>query len=345
MSRRRDARTATLHLLRVFFTGAVRGARQFNWVIVVFMLTCVLASSFTGYLLPWDQLSYWAITICTGMLGYAPVVGPWAQQVVRGGTEIGSATLTIFYTLHTTVIPVLLVMLLPLHFWRVRKAGGVVVPGTNGSNDEKPSRVFFVPNLLLREFAVALILIAFVLLVAIAFNAHLGDPANPGMSPSPAKAPWYFLGLQELLLHFHPLFAVVIIPTVVFAALLMVPYLRFDSDLSGNWFLSRKGRMMAGLAALTAVVATPLFVVLDEYWIDVALWVPGIPAIISDGVLPFILLCVVLTGGYVTMKKRFSASNNEAIQAMFKFLFVAFVVLTATGVWFRASGMALALPW
>ena len=81
-----------LHLLRVFYTGAIHGARQFNWVIGLGLLLLVLVSNFTGYLLPWDQLSFWAITIVTGMLGYLPVIGEAVIRLARGGTEIGSAT-------------------------------------------------------------------------------------------------------------------------------------------------------------------------------------------------------------------------------------------------------------
>jgi len=117
-----------LHLLRVFFTGGFHAPRQFNWVIGLGLLVCVLASNFTGYLLPWDQLSYWAITISTGMLSYIPLAGDWLQRAARGGDEIGQATLIIFYSLHTTFIPVALVVLAGFHFWRVRKARGVVVP-------------------------------------------------------------------------------------------------------------------------------------------------------------------------------------------------------------------------
>ena len=122
-----------LHLARVFLTGGYHGPRQFNWVIGAALLGCVLASNFTGYLLPWDQLSYWAVTISTGMLGYIPGLGPALQRVVRGGDEIGPETLITFYTLHTTIIPVLLIVLMGFHFWRVRRAGGVVLPPRPGA--------------------------------------------------------------------------------------------------------------------------------------------------------------------------------------------------------------------
>jgi quinol-cytochrome oxidoreductase complex cytochrome b subunit len=153
-----------LHLLRTYFTGAYFQPRQFTWVIGLGLLACVLASNFTGYLLPWDQLSFWAITISTGMLEYVPVVGGWLKQVILGGSEIGQATLINFYTLHTTLIPVAIFVLMAFHFWRVRKTGGVVMPRSPGEEpDSRPEKVLALPNLIYRELVAALVLIAVVL--------------------------------------------------------------------------------------------------------------------------------------------------------------------------------------
>jgi len=116
------------HMLRVFFTGAFHHPRQFNWIIGLFLFFFVLISNFTGYLLPWDQLAFWAITISTSMVEYIPGVGSWLQKAIRGGSEIGPESLKIFFTFHTTILPACLVILMPFHFWRVRNAGGVVMP-------------------------------------------------------------------------------------------------------------------------------------------------------------------------------------------------------------------------
>jgi quinol-cytochrome oxidoreductase complex cytochrome b subunit len=337
---------AALHMLRVFLTGAFHGRRQSNWIIGLSLLFLILLSGFTGYLLPWDQVSYWAITICTEMLGYVPGLGQTLQRVILGGAEIGPATVINFYALHTIVVPLLLVGLMTWHFWRVRLAGGVVVPrdpedDPNVGTDYVP----FVPNLLLREVAVGLMLIAFVLLVAILFEAPLGDPANPGVSPNPAKAPWYFLGLQELLLHFHPVFAVFVIPLIVAVAMVRVAYLRYDSDSSGNWFLTPKGRRMAIVAAGLALLLTPLWILMDEFVVGPGGWLPGAAPIISNGLVPCGALAAGAIGFYRLIKKHFSASKNETVQALFVLLVVGFAVLTVTGVWFRGAGMALVWPW
>jgi quinol-cytochrome oxidoreductase complex cytochrome b subunit len=337
---------ALFHMLRVFLTGGFHGPRQFNWVVGLLLLFCILVSNFTGYLLPWDQLSYWAVTICTAMLGYVPGIGEWAQGVIRGGPEIGRATMIGFYTVHTSVVPVLLIALMAWHFWRVRKAGGVVIPRDPGDDPgQKPDYVLFLPNLLLRETAVALVLVAFVVVVSVLFPAPLGAPANPGMSPNPAKAPWYFLGFQELLFHFHPAFAVFVIPLLAAAAIVALPYVRYDSDLAGNWFLSPKGRRMAGVAAVAAVAVTPVWIGLDELVIDLGAWLPNLPGAITNGLVPFAVLLAAVAAFYAFVKRRFDASNNEAIQALFVLLLVAFGVLTATGLWFRGEGMALTWPW
>ena len=99
-----------------------------------------------------------------------------------------------------------------------------------------------VPNLVARELVVALVLVASLLLLSILFDAPLRERANPSFSPNPAKAPWYFMGLQELLIHFHPFFAVVVFPGMILAGSLWLPYIKYDDNNYGIWFLSEKGK-------------------------------------------------------------------------------------------------------
>jgi quinol-cytochrome oxidoreductase complex cytochrome b subunit len=117
-----------LHLLRTFFTGAFHGPRRFTWVIGLGLFCLILASNFTGYLLPWDQLAFWAVTICAGMLDYLPGLGALLQDMIKTEPEINAATLKIFYSFHTTVIPALIIIVMSFHFWRVRKDGGISHP-------------------------------------------------------------------------------------------------------------------------------------------------------------------------------------------------------------------------
>ena len=182
-----------LHLLRVFFTGAFQPPRHLTWIAGLVLLALVLLANFTGYLLPYDQLAYWAVTICTGMLDYVPWLGPHLKALLMAGDEIGPAALKLFYTVHATVLPALFIFLIAYHFWRVRKAGGLVVPpGMKDKPEGGPVRVATIPNLVVRELAVAAVLLAVLFLMAVFFDAPLHAPANPGLSPNPTKAPWYF---------------------------------------------------------------------------------------------------------------------------------------------------------
>jgi quinol-cytochrome oxidoreductase complex cytochrome b subunit len=327
-----------LHMARVLLTGGFHGPRQFNWVVGALLLLVVLANNFTGYLLPWDQLSYWAVTIATGMLAYIPWLGTTLQRVVRGGAEIGPPTLVSFYTIHTTIVPVLLVVLMGFHFWRVRRAGGVVAPSLR-EGEEEPKKVHFVPHLLVREVAQALVIVAAIVLLAAVFGAPLGARANPGMSPNPAKAPWYFVGFQELLIHLHPTFALLVLPLAALLAFLALPYLTREDEPVGAWFLSPPGRRAAALAAAVAAVATPLAVVVDE------LLGSGRTGFFAGGLLPSLVIAAVVAGFFVMLRRRGGASVNEAAQAVAVLMLVAFLALTLIGVWFRGPGMALTWPW
>jgi len=114
-----------LHMLRVFYNGAYRRPREFNWVIGVFLLLLTLLLSYTGYLLPYDQLSYWAVTVGANIVKYIPVVGKSIRFLLLGGNEIGEYTLVRFYVLHCVILPLMMTSLIGLHFWRIRKDGGL----------------------------------------------------------------------------------------------------------------------------------------------------------------------------------------------------------------------------
>jgi quinol-cytochrome oxidoreductase complex cytochrome b subunit len=334
-----------LHGLRVFFTGAFRPPRRVNWLVGLTLFVLVLAANLTGYLLPWDQLAYWATTICLGMLEYIPWIGNRLQQWAMGGPQLGPATLRNFFALHTAVLPAAIVALMSYHFWKIRKAGGLVVPRSPGESiDEKPAMVSSNPNLLLREAAVGLAAIACVLTVALLFDAPLGPPANPGLSPNPTKAPWYFAGVQEMLVHFHPTFALLIVLALASGAFFLLPYLGGGAASAGVWFASAVGRRTAVAAAGASGLITPLAVILDEVGIDFAGWMPGWPQEISSGLIPSVLFIGVLAGVYIATRRAFRAPRGEAVQALVVFLIVMFVMLTIICVLFRGEGMALRWP-
>jgi len=221
---------------RVFLTGAYKngvGARQFrpfNWWIGLGLLLLTLLLSFTGYLLPWDQLAFWAITVGTNIANAMPVIGEDLRRLLLGGNEINQNTLIRFYVLHCFFLPVALTGLVAWHMWRIRKDGGLAVRDqlalqqrtqpvpvpqsktyallgiAGGRNalvetslvDEEQHLVTTVPALTRRLTAALLLTVLAVGVLAIAMGAPLEEPANPTVTPNPAKAPWYFLWLQEL---------------------------------------------------------------------------------------------------------------------------------------------------
>ena len=117
-----------LHMMRVFYHGAYKPPREFNWVVGVVLLFLTIMLSFTGYLLPWDQIAYWAITIGTNMAGYAPLFNTPSKLLLLGGIEVGQNTLLRFYVLHIMVFPLVAAIFLAVHFWRIRKDGGISGP-------------------------------------------------------------------------------------------------------------------------------------------------------------------------------------------------------------------------
>lgn len=113
--------TVAAHMARVFYRGAYKAPREFNWVIGVILLLLTLLMSFTGYLLPWDQLAFWAVTVGTEMAGYVPILGEEVKEVLLGGPTVDSSTLLRFYVLHVAVLPSIMVFVLMIHLWRWRK--------------------------------------------------------------------------------------------------------------------------------------------------------------------------------------------------------------------------------
>ncbi|MHB1089785.1 MAG: cytochrome b N-terminal domain-containing protein, partial [Ilumatobacteraceae bacterium] len=275
-----------LHLVRVFFAGAYKLPRQFNWVIGMGLFAVTLGFSFTGYLLPWDQLSYWAVTVGTNLISYVPMLGGVLTDLLIGGPQIGQPTLLRFYTLHVAVLPVALALLMMVHIWRVRKDGFAVRRSNTGAFAEEATAltietgdrvrllgvvdresvtaeerltddtVFAWPHLIVRHVVVGLGTIATVLALGVAFAAPLRGIANPNITPEPAKAPWYFVGLQELLAHFDPLVAGIFVPAGALLTLTFLPY--FDRNLATE---SKYRRVAISIFATILAIAIVLTVI------------------------------------------------------------------------------------
>ncbi|MCI0521518.1 MAG: cytochrome b N-terminal domain-containing protein [Chloroflexi bacterium] len=338
--------TAFLHLLRVFFTASYKQGRTMNWLIGIALFLLVLASNFTGYLLPWDQLAYWAITVSANLLEYIPLVGNTFSRFLLGGPVVAQGSLSNFYAFHVVLLPTLAAMGMGYHFWKVRKNGGISQPLRKES--ERVERLSTIPNLVGRELAALAVLFTLLLVWAASLSAPLGQIADPFNSPNPAKAAWYFMGLQELLLHMHPL-AALLLTAIILAGMILLP--RWDSreEDIGIYFRSPAGRRAALIGALLAIDIVPLLVVLDEYWLDVPGLFSGLPVEITNGVVPLFLTLAFFVVIYLGMRLFVSyqgvkANHSEALLGLLVFLVAAIVTLTIIGNFFRGANMALALP-
>ena len=293
-----------LHLCRVFLTGAYKRPREFNWVLGVLMLLVTLFLSFTGYLLPWDQLAFWAITVGTSIAGYAPLVGQQIKFLLLGDATVGQEALLRFYVLHVAVLPALLTLLIAVHFWRIRKDGGLsrpaeaTAPALTMQSEPAPNvaisvtavpvakkrlyglqgfvrgpftkignipddSVFSWPNLLMAELFVFVLTVAVILCVSLMFNAPLEEPVNVMHPPNPAKAPWYFLGLQEMV-SYSAFWGGVGVPTVFVLLLLAVPYLDRDPKGVGRWFA--RERLLANFLFLTFVIVNVILIIIGTFF-------------------------------------------------------------------------------
>ena len=330
-----------LHMLRTAFTGAYRPPRDVTWITGMALLLLVVLSNFTGYLLPWDQLSYWAVTVGTSLLSYIPLAGEPIRKALLGGAEVGQPTLTNFFNLHTGVIPLLIITLMAWHFWRIRRAGGVIVADRNKESPMVDTN----PHLVTREFVVAVTMLAAILLISSLFDAPLRERANPAFSPNPAKAPWYFMGLQELLIHFHPVFAVFILPAIVLAAAVWMPYVKSSDTNHGKWFLSDNGISSAKTVAAAGALFTVIFIMSGELLPDPEALLPGLPPLLTTGLIPFIIVTSTMWLFMKYLRRRFSLNRSELIQSVIVLMVVSYGVLTVTGIFFRGEGMNMVWPW
>lgn len=125
-----------IHMFHVFYRGGYKPPHEFNWVVGVVLLLVTLFLSYTGYLLPWDQLAFWAITVGSNIISAMPVLGKYVRFQLLGGNVVGENALLRFYVLHCVVLPLVAVFFIAIHFWRVQKDGGLTVRDENGRKED-----------------------------------------------------------------------------------------------------------------------------------------------------------------------------------------------------------------
>jgi len=293
-----------LHMIRVFLTAAYKNTlavgqnRPLNWIIGVLLLLATLLLSFTGYLLPWDQLAYWAITVGTNIASAAPVVGEPLRFLLLGGHTIDQSALIRFYVLHCFFLPLAVLLLFSYHMWRIRKDGGLACVDqlaisqkavntapvrsktysllgiTSGSSvhvetalvAEDELTVQSSPNLTRRLLMVTMVTVAAAAILAFLVPAPLEEAANPSVTPNPAKAPWYFLWLQELVTDTTfrigditingALVGGVLLPALLVLWLVILPYIdRSRVSTVGIWWApARRKHNLIFLAVILAIL-------------------------------------------------------------------------------------------
>jgi quinol-cytochrome oxidoreductase complex cytochrome b subunit len=269
--------TCFLHMARVFYTSAYKRGREFNWNIGIGLFLLTLGLSFTGYLLPWDQLAYWACTIgvniaasstqLTDALGITGLVDPGTllKHLLLGSDQIGNDALVRFYVLHCMLLPALLLVFIGIHLWHIRKNGGLSRPDRvtqkqqNGLSEK--DLVLTYPHAFIREFTAFMFILALVVVLSYFFDAPLREPANPLVPENPAKAPWFFLGIQELV-SYSGFTGGIAIPFFTVLTLSLFPYIDREKKDFGTWFNNKTGFRIALISLCFSMISCILLLVL-----------------------------------------------------------------------------------
>ena len=376
-----------LHMARVFYTGSYKQGREFNWVVGIALLVFTFGINLSGYMLPWDQLSYWALVIVaniiqspkelTDSLGITRYfdIGGLSKEMFLGGLIAGKESLTRVYLFHIMLFPIFLFLFLGVHFWRIRKDGGLTKPenfslsagdGEYVSLPEKKGGIFTTsktyglmelakgktpavdkdiehevlswPNLLIAETALFLLCFAGVLVYSFFIDAPLKELANPLIPENPAKAPWYFLGLQELL-SYSAFMGGVGLPGLALLGLALIPYLDREQQHVGVWFSNQQGKKTAlqALVAGSIVLIGMLAFVIKFGWFRN--WWPNVPQLLITLVNPGNLWVGFMILWSVFVIKKTGSTRMGAI-ALFTLFLVSFVILTYVGTELRGPNWA-----
>jgi len=367
--------TVILHSVRVFLTASYKKIREFNWMVGLGLLVVTLGLSFTGYLLPWDQLAYWAATIgsniasspreVTNALGITSSFDPGGlmKELLLGADDVGQPALTRFYFLHVMILPISLLWLLGVHFWRIRKDGGLArpsddeliaqgklpAPATNGKpvfpragktyglmaivrgrtpvvGNGPEYTVPSYPRAFRAELAVGMFVVAVCLILAFFWDAPLKEKANPLVPENPAKAPWYFLGIQELVSH-SAFTGGVFLPGLVILGMALIPFLDREKEPAGVWFSGPRGRRIFLWTLLFATVVVVGIEAIVIRWGWLRNWFPQIHQLWIIVVNPATVLAVLFSAWSQWVLRR-TRSTRLAAVALFTCILVGFVILT-----------------
>jgi len=364
--------TVLLHMTRVFFTGSYKRPREFNWIVGLGLLVITLALSFTGYLLPWDQLAYWAITIgsnianspreLTDAIGITKFFDPggFQKRLLLGANFVGQDALIRFYVLHVFVLPLALVTLMGVHFWRIRKDGGLARPedpmggpaewggerrpvfqplatktyglmalvkGKRATVNRGPENTIMSwPHLFWAELSVFMVTVAVTLILSFYSDAPLKELANPAIPENPAKAPWYFLGLQELV-SYSAFTGGVLIPMIVLIGLALIPFLDRRLGGEGDWFGTKGEKPVFWQSLFFGIAVTVGMLVFTVNYGWLRNWFPNIHQLWIIAINPGTLLVAIFAGWSLFVLKTRDSVRLAAV-SLFTCFLVGFTILT-----------------
>jgi quinol-cytochrome oxidoreductase complex cytochrome b subunit len=341
------------HMARVFFTASYKKPREFNWLIGLALLVTTLGLSFTGYLLPWDQLAYWAITIgsnianspreLTDALGITTWFDPggFQRRLLLGADYVGEDALIRFYILHVFVLP----LVKPedpmggLAEWGgeprpvfeplASKTYGLMalVKGRRATVNRGPENTLMSwPHLLWAELAVFMVTTAVTLALSIFLDAPLKEIANPAIPENPAKAPWYFLGIQELV-SYSAFMGGLLIPLIAIVGLALIPFLDRRPGGEGLWFGTPGEGRVAWHSLVFGVLVTVAMLAFTINFGWLRSWFPDVHQLWIIVINPGTLLVLLYAGWSLLVLKRRNSVRLAAV-ALFTCFLVGFTILT-----------------
>jgi ubiquinol-cytochrome c reductase cytochrome b subunit/cytochrome b6 len=239
--------TVWLHMIRVFVTGAYRRPREINWLIGSGLLLTTLAFGFTGYALIYDQLSYWATTVGTNLIGAVPLIGDYMLAFLRGGRTVTSNTLTRFFTLHIGILPTVMILFLGVHILLLRLHGVAQL-----EPEDERSTPFF-PDHVLLSLLIGFYLVLLLSALSVLFTPPVGDLANPTVTPLHIKPEWYFFSIYRWLRLVPGL--VGLLGMAIFVLVLV--FWPFLDPVLGRWLKYREvGVVLGAIVAVVVAAAT-----------------------------------------------------------------------------------------
>ena len=341
-----------LHMARTFYTAAYYRTHTLNWITGLCLLLLVITAGFSGYLLPWDQLAYWAVTIASNIaasarelsdaLGITHLfdVGYWIKILFFGDESIGQSTLRRFFFLHVVFIPISLIILMGYHFWRIRMSGGLAhppqIPADNLRNLNTEQGIIPAwPSVMWIELAVFVSLILLLLIFSIIVDAPLRDIANPDFPENPAKSPWYFLGVQEMV-SYSAFSGGIILPLVVLTFLFLIPFMDHETKYQGIWFSGELGKKVFFQTGVF-ILGITICILGSSYFFP---WYRQIPLLVGIIINPvtIIALAIYFWGKYIRIK---TGSFRMKILALFTGIFLEYMIFMSIGIWFRGPDWQL----